>query len=72
MREYYFFQSNKLTAYKVRDRKAMAKSLMVFNLHKICPSTLKQEVFKDLVKLKLQPTRIFNWLLLGLNTNAFL
>ena len=25
----------------------------------------------DLVKIKLKPTRIFNWLLIGLNTNPF-
>ena len=35
VREYIFFQSNKVTACKVRDGKEVAKSLMVFNLRKI-------------------------------------
>ena len=36
------------------------------------PSILRWEAFKDLMKLKLQPTRIFNWLLIGSNTNVSL
>ena len=41
---------------------------MVFSLGKIYPSISKKEIFnfKDLMKLKLQPTRIFKWLLIGL------
>ena len=41
---------------------------MVFSLGKINPSISKKEIFnfKDLMKLKLQPTRIFKWLLIGL------
>ena len=34
-REYIFFQSNKFTAFKVRDGKEVTKSLTVFNLRKI-------------------------------------
>ena len=41
---------------------------MVFNLRKIIHPF---QVFKDPAKLKLQPTRIFNWLLIGL-IKAFL
>ena len=32
-------------------------------------SISRWEAFKDLVKLHLQPARIFNWLLVGLNTH---
>ena len=35
MRESIFFQRNRFTAYKVRDGKYVAQSLMVFNLRKI-------------------------------------
>ena len=35
VRESIFFQSNKFTAYKIRDRKEVAKSLTAFNLPKI-------------------------------------
>ena len=34
-KEYIFFQSNRLTACKVRGGITVAKSLMVFNLHKM-------------------------------------
>ena len=35
VRESIFFQNNKFTAYKIRDRKEVAKSLTTFNLPKI-------------------------------------
>ena len=36
------------------------------------PSISRKEAFNHLVKLTLQPVRISNWLLIGLNTNASL
>ena len=50
-------------------KEEIAESFIVLNLLKnIHPFQGK----KDLMKLKLQPTRILNWLLIGLNADAFL
>ena len=57
MREY-VFQSNNITICKFRDEKEVAKSLWC-SIYVRFPS-ISKEAFKDLLKLKLQPTRIFN------------
>ena len=44
----------------VKDGKVVAKSLVVFNLCKIIHPFQGKKVFKDLVKLELQPTIILN------------
>ena len=62
-----FFQGNKFTAFKVKDEKEVANYLMEFNLLKIIHPFQGKAV-----KLKLQPTTILNWLLIGLNTNSSL
>ena len=36
------------------------------------PSNSGGKAFMDIVKFKLQHTKIYNWLLIGSNTNAFL
>ena len=53
-----FFQINKFTACKFT--KEVANSLLAFNLLKIIHPFQGKEAFKDLVKLKLQATRICN------------
>ena len=65
------FQSKKFTACKVKDEKEVANFLMAFNLLKII-NPFQGKAFEDLVKLKLQPTTILDWLLIGLNTNSSL
>ena len=63
-----FFQSNNFTACKFKDQKDVANSLMGFNLLKI----IHPFQGKDSVKFNLQPTKISNWQLIGLNTNSSL
>ena len=70
--EIIFFQSNNFTACKIKDEKEVANSVMMFNLLKIIHPFQGEEAVKDLVRLKLELTRIFNWLLIGLNTNSSL
>ena len=70
VREIIFLKSNKFTAFKVKDRKEVGQSLMVFNVRKIIH--FKLNVFLDLVKLKFQTTKIFYWVLIGLNKSPFL
>ena len=60
-----FFQINNITACKVKDKKAVANSLIAFSVLKI----IHPFQGKKLVKLKLQVTRIFNYILTGSNTN---
>ena len=52
-----FFQSNKFTIFKIKDEK---KSFHGIQFTEDYPSISRQEAFKDLLKLKLQPTRVFN------------
>ena len=46
-----FFQSNKFTIFKIFHGIQFTEDY---------PSISRQEAFKDLLKLKLQPTRVFN------------
>ena len=64
---FFILQSNKVTACKVRDRKIVDGAQSTYESLFIS----KSKLFKVLVKLKLQPARIFNWLLIGLNTKGY-
>ena len=55
--ESFFFQSNKLTACKVKDGKRGDKFFDDIRSTEDYPFILKLGAFKDLVKFKLQPTK---------------
>ena len=56
-----FFQVNVFAACKFKDKKEVANSSMAFNPPKIShPFQGTKHLAKDLVKLKLQATRIFD------------
>ena len=55
-----FFQSNKFTIFKIKDEKKKWQIFHGIQFTEDYPSISRQEAFKDLLKLKLQPTRVFN------------
>ena len=72
VRESIFFQSNKFRACRVKGRKRGGKIFDGVQSAEDYSSISRWELFKDRMKLKLQPIKILTWLLIGLNTNAFL
>ena len=68
-----FVQSKKFTGCKVNDE--IEDTFLFFDgvqSTEHYPYIWKYDTFKDLVKRKLQHTRIFNVLLIGLSTNSSL
>ena len=55
-----FFQSNKFTIFKNKDEKKKWHIFHGIQSTEDYPSISREETFKDPLKLKLQPIRVFN------------